>query len=207
MKKVLILAPHPDDGEFACGGTISKLSAEGIGFWYTAFSPCTKSVPDGFDKDVLYKELEQAVGHLGITAERIKTFQFSVRDFPEQRQAILEEMINLKTEINPDTVLMPNSNDVHQDHQVIHNEGVRAFKNCNMLGYELPWNSFNFSNDYFVKLTMEHLNNKWKAVEEYKSQGFRKYCDRALFDGLARVRGSQVDTEYAEAFELIRWIN
>jgi len=204
MKKILVLAPHPDDGEFGCGGTISKLTSTGAEFWYAAFSPCSKSVPDGFDKNVLYQELELAVEYLGIHNERVKTYQFSVRDFPEQRQAILEEMIKLKKEINPDTIFMPNSNDVHQDHQVIHNEGVRAFKNCNLLGYELPWNSFKFSNDIFVKLDASHLNNKWEAIQEYKSQNFRKYKDRALFDGLARVRGSQIDSEFAEAFEMVR---
>ena len=206
MTRALILAPHPDDGEFSTGGTICKMSREGTEFWYAAFSPCAKSIPEGFSKDVLFQELENAVSHLGIPAERIKTYQFSVRDFPEHRQPILEEMIKLRDEIDPDTVFMPNSNDVHQDHQVIHNEGVRAFKNCNMLGYEVPWNSFKFSNDYFVKLNADHLDAKWKAIQEYKSQEFRKYSDRALFDGLARVRGCQVNTEFAEAFELIRWI-
>ena len=159
------MAPHPDDGKFSSGGTISKLSKEGMEFWYAAFSPCSKSLPERFAKDVLFQELELALGHLGIPPERIRTFQFSVRDFPEQRQAILEEMIKLKTEINPDTVFMPNSNDIHQDHQVIHDEGVRAFKSCNMLGYELPWNSFKFSNDFFVKLNKGHLNDKWKAIQ------------------------------------------
>ena len=206
MKRALILAPHPDDGEFSSGGTISKMSKNGTEFWYAAFSPCIKSIPDGFEKDVLYQELERAAGHLGIPPERIKTFQFSVRDFPEHRQAILEEMVKLKSAINPDTVLMPNSTDVHQDHHVIYEEGVRAFKNCCMLGYELPWNSFKFSNDFFVKLDMEHLDAKWRAIQEYKSQEFRKYTDRVLFDGLARVRGSKVNTVYAEAFELIRWV-
>ncbi len=182
------------------------MSREGTEFWYAAFSPCAKSIPDGFSEDVLYKELENALAHLDIPAERIKTFEFSVRDFPEHRQAILEEMIKLKAAIDPDTVFMPNSNDIHQDHQVIYEEGVRAFKNSNMLGYELPWNSFEFSSDFFVKLSKDHLDAKWSAIQEYKSQEFRKYTDRALFDGLARVRGSQVNTEYAEAFELIRWI-
>ena len=207
MKKALILAPHPDDGEFSSGASIARLSREGTEFWYAAFSPCTKSVPNGFSEDVLYRELEASVAHLGIPKERIKTFNFSVRDFPENRQAILEEMIVLRDEINPDTVLMPNDHDIHQDHQVIHDEGIRAFKNCNMLGYELPWNTFTFSNDYFIKVNKEDLEAKWAAIQEYESQSFRQYRDREFIVGLARVRGSQVNAEFAEAFELIRWIS
>lgn len=207
MKRVLVLAPHPDDGEFSSGGTLSKLSQEGVDIWYAAFSPCSISIPEGFSEDVLYQELEKAVVHLGIPPEHIKTYQFSVRDFPAQRQGILEEMIKLREEIEPDTIFMPNSDDVHQDHHVICQEGKRAFKNFNMLGYQLPWNSYNFTNDFFVKLNVEHLDAKWNAISEYKSQSFRKYSDRELFDGLARVHGSQINTQYAEAFELIRWIH
>ena len=65
MKKALILAPHPDDGEFSSGASIARLSREGTEFWYAAFSPCTKSVPNGFSEDVLYRELEASSSSFG----------------------------------------------------------------------------------------------------------------------------------------------
>lgn len=206
MKRAVILAPHPDDGEFSSGGTIKKLSMEGVEFWYVAFSPCIISVPNGFDDNILYEELNNAVGYLGIKKDHIQTYQIPVRNFPEHRQEILDILIRVKKEINPDLVLLPNSKDIHQDHQVIHKEGIRAFKNVCILGYELPWNSFKFSNDFYVKLEPQHLEAKWNAIKEYKSQEFRKYDSKVLFDGLARVRGCQINTDYAEAFELIRWV-
>ena len=36
-----------------------------------------------------------------------------------------------------DLILTPNSNDFHQDHEVIYRESLRAFKSSNILGYEL----------------------------------------------------------------------
>lgn len=43
-KRVLVLAPHTDDGEFGCGGTITKLINEGHEVYYAAFSACQQSV-------------------------------------------------------------------------------------------------------------------------------------------------------------------
>ena len=44
-------------------------------------------------------------------------------------------------------------------------------------------------------------------MNPYKSQGFRNYKSQSFIEGLARVRGTQVGCEFAEAFELIRWID
>lgn len=206
MNKILVLAPHPDDGEFSCGGSIKRFSEEGKRVYYVAFSPCTKSLPIGAEKDLLYKELQQAVKHLGVAEGDIITFDFPVREFPKNRQEILEELVALKKKINPDLVLLPNSDDIHQDHKIIHEEGMRAFKHVKILGYELPWNSRQFKSDFHVRLNKQHLDAKIAAINEYKSQSFRSYKDKEFFYGLAKVRGVQANTEYAEAFELIKWV-
>lgn len=205
IKTAIILAPHPDDGEFGCGGTLKKLTAEGVKVYYIAFSPCTKSLPEDFAHKSLYKELEKAVDHLGISQENLITYDFPVREFPANRQDILEILVQLKREINPDLVFLPNSKDIHQDHQTIHNEGLRAFKHCRILGYELPWNNTAFNNNFYVKLDESHLEAKVSAIREYKSQDFRNYKSGELFYSLARVRGTQSNNEYAEAFETIKW--
>ena len=63
---VLVLAPHTDDGEFGCGGTMARLIENGVKVTYAAFSTAAKSVPDGFPKDVLKHEVRAATGVLGI---------------------------------------------------------------------------------------------------------------------------------------------
>lgn len=206
IQRAIVLAPHPDDGEFSCGATLKRLSEQETEIWYVAFSPCTKSVPEGFPKDILYTELEKAVAHLGIPKERIITFDFPVRELPKYRQEILEELIKIKREVKPDLVLLPNSTDIHQDHHTIYEEGLRAFKDCSMIGYELPWNNLQATTNFHIKVDYTHLQAKWNAITEYKSQNFRDYSSFDFFEGLAKVRGTQVKADYAEAFELIRWI-
>jgi len=206
IKSILALAAHPDDIEFACGGTINRFIEEQKDIWYVVLSPCIKSLPKGSDDYILYEELNRSATRLGIPKNNIIKFQFPVRDFPAHRQEILEHFIELKKKINPDLVLLPNSKDIHQDHKVIYEEGIRGFKNSCMLGYELPWNNFVSELNYFVKLEERHLETKLEAIKEYKTQKNRYYNSGDFFYDLAAVRGVQVNTKYAEAFEIIRYI-
>ena len=204
-KKILLLAPHPDDPEYSCGGSIAKWSKDNE-IYYAAFSPCILSLPNGYKDDTLYEELRAGASILGIPEANIKYYYFPVRRFSEHRQDILEEMVKLRKNIQPDIVVMPNSNDIHQDHKVIYEEGLRAFKHCSMLGYELPWNNLTFNSNFHIRLSADELDIKWKAISAYKSQEIRAYKSQDFFEGLARVRGLQAGAELAEAFELIRWI-
>ena len=205
IKKVLVLAPHPDDAEFGCGGTIKKLSDNGATINYAAFSSCNESLPSGFEDGVLFEELKKAASHLGIDASNIITFDYPVRKLQASRQEILEELVKLKKELDPELIILPSSKDIHQDHVTIHNEGLRAFKHARVLGYELPWNNIESISNFHVLLQKEHLDAKIDAINEYESQSFRKYKNPDLFYGLARVRGIQIGEEYAEGFELVKW--
>jgi len=202
--RVLVLAPHTDDGEFGCGGTIAKWTEEGHHVSYVAFSCAEKSVPVDFSPDVLEKEVEQATTRLGI--QKLRVYHYEVRSFPEHRQEILERMIVLRGEIKPDTVLLPSTNDTHQDHEVISAEGFRAFKACTILGYELPWNNMEFRTTAFVPLSASNLLAKISALGHYKSQQHRPYASSSFIHSLASVRGTQIGVPMAEAFEVIRWV-
>lgn len=205
VKTVLVLAPHPDDAEFGCGGTINRLCKEGKSVHVATFSHCVKSIPDGFPKDVLSAELKESMSVLGVDHQQVYSLDYPVREFPAYRQDILEEIISLRSKVSPDLVFIPASFDFHQDHQVISQEGLRAFKNIKILGYELPWNNIESHINFHVKLSDDDVSQKEKAVRSYKSQGFRPYKKEGFFRSLAVLRGLQTDTEFAEGFELIKW--
>jgi LmbE family N-acetylglucosaminyl deacetylase len=205
-KKVLVLAPHTDDGELGCGGTIARLVEEGKEVHYVAFSICTRSLPPDLAPDTLAKEVKKATQILGIHHKNLVLFDFDVRRFKEFRQDILEEMIKLKAKINPDLVFVPSPTDIHQDHEVISEEGLRAFKFNTILGYELPWNNVSFNTRGFVPLSEQHLETKINALKEYKSQMHRSYLNADFLRSLATTRGVQIGTKYAEAFEVIRLV-
>lgn len=203
----MILSPHTDDGEIAAGGTICKFIESGAEIHYVAFSSCEISVPNIFPKNILKKECSKATSVLGIKPENLTLLDYEVRTFPFHRQEILDEMIKLNEKIEPDLVLIPSSNDLHQDHQVINREAMRAFKKSSTIwGYEHPWNNLTFTTDIFVKLNETHIGKKIEALAIYKSQNSKAYFDEKYIRALAYTRGSQVDFKYAETFELLRML-
>ncbi|HEY9168511.1 MAG TPA: PIG-L deacetylase family protein [Lutibacter sp.] len=206
IKKVIILAPHTDDGEFGCGGTICKLIEEGSEVYYVAFSSCEKSLPKGMDPNTLKYELMNATNILGIKPDNVIIYDFPVRDFPQYRQDILEKMILLAKQIEPDLVFAPSINDIHQDHHTVASEAMRAFKNTSILGYELPWNNFVFRNQVFFQLSKQFVEQKIKATACYISQKERAYADPEYIKGVTRAHGVQIGVKFAEVFETNRMI-
>ena len=204
FNEILCLAPHPDDIELGCGGTVSKLIELGKEVHYCTFSLCEKSIPEGYEKDNAKKELATSCDILGINKNNIHFYYFEVREYKRDRHLILEELIKLKNELKPDLVFLPMLNDVHQDHCTISEEGIRAFKKSTILAYEVPWNNFSLENNLFIELTEEQLQKKIDALKAYKSQYFRSYANEEFVRSLAIVRGVQGKSRYAETFNIIR---
>jgi LmbE family N-acetylglucosaminyl deacetylase len=203
-RRVLVLAPHTDDGEFGCGGTMARLVDRGVEVRYVAFSIATKSLPPGFAPDTLAREVREATAELGIPPEGLIVHDIEVRTFPEHRQEILELLIGLWEEWAPDAVLQPSLGDIHQDHQVVAAEGLRAFKRTTVLGYEIPWNAFTFNHQAYVALERSHVERKVAALARYESQQHRNYANPDYIWNLARTRGINVGRELAEVFEVYR---
>lgn len=201
---ILVLAPHTDDGELGLGGTIRHLVEQGKKVTYVAFSTAQQSVPEGFPKDILKTEVKRATAKLGILPENLIIYNYEVRKLGYVRQEILEELIQLRKSSDFDLVFIPSLHDIHQDHTTIAQEGLRAFKNTTLLGYELIWNNLTFNTQCFVKLEKQHIEAKIEALKEYESQGDRDYLSAEFIFSLARARGVQAGCRYAEAFEVIR---
>ena len=206
FKQVLVLAPHTDDGELGCGATIAKLIDEGVNVSYAAFSTAAASVPPEFPPDQLAVEVAHATSRLGIPSENLHIYDWEVRKLNYVRQEILEELIKLRDRLKPDLVFLPSSKDIHQDHLTIYHEGLRAFKFSSILGYELIWNNLSFSTDCFVVLEEQHVNRKVEALSMYETQNGRAYMDPDFIRSLAKVRGTQIGADWAETFEVVRWI-
>lgn len=204
VSRVLVLAPHTDDGELGCGGTIAKLAEAGCSVHYVAFSICEDSIPQGFEPDALLGELKAATAILGIPAQNLVALRHKVRRFNEVRQDILEYLVKLRTELDPDWVFLPSSTSLHQDHQVIHMEGMRAFKRYTCFGYDLPWDTHEFPTNAFQILEERHVDAKIEALKMYKTQAHRGYISPDFVRSLARVRGEQLHRTWAEAFEVMR---
>jgi N-acetylglucosamine malate deacetylase 1 len=206
FKTILVLAPHTDDGEFGCGGSINKWIKQGKEVYYVAFSTVRKVIPSGMDAETFKQEVQEATQLLGIKPANLILFGYPVREFATYRQQILDDMVRLNSEINPDLVLLPSTEDTHQDHETISQEGFRAFKKTSMVGYEVPPNNLNFHMQLFNRIHRTDVEKKIASLLCYKSQAGKVYVSADFITSLARVRGIQIGEDYAEVFEIFRWI-
>ena len=202
--KILIICAHTDD-EIGCAGTIVRLIEEGHEVAYRALCGIEKTLrQEGKNQEIARIECVESMKRLGTKDSYV--YSIENRVFPKYRQEILDIMVWLKKEYKPDIVFIPTSTDIHQDHQVTHNEGVRAFKYSTIMGYELPQNIIASKNSAFIKLKSHQVETKVYAIQAYKSQVKRKFMSPEFIWGQAKMRGIQCNTEYAEAFELIRMV-
>jgi len=206
FQRILCLAPHTDDVECGCGGSIARFIEEKKEVFYVSFSFAKKSIPKGFSKNATLNEIQESGKVLGLKKENMIFNDFEVRTFPSVRQEILEVLIQLNKDIKPDLILLPSSKDTHQDHETIFKEGFSCFKKQTMLGYEIIWNNLDFNTNIFIRLSEKNLNTKIKALECYLSQKIKISGGTEFMRHLAIVRGNQIGVKYAECFEAIRWI-
>ena len=205
---VLFQSAHLDDAEAAAGGTIVRLLEDGHDVTYLGLSLCEESVPPEFPSDVLAAECAASTEVLGIPKENLIIRNFPVRRFPEHRQEILDEMIRVRNTLRPDVVIIPSSSDVHQDHAIVAQESIRAFRrSASLFGYDFPWNVLQTSPlNFFVELRETDVRKKVRALQCYKSQLAKpnNCLTEDYVRSLAVERGNRVGRPYAEAFEVIR---
>jgi LmbE family N-acetylglucosaminyl deacetylase len=195
FKNILILSPHTDDGELAAGGSIARLVEEDANITYIALSA---------HRSELHEECRRCLNVLGV--EDLIILDFPRRHFPQYRQEILQRLYDYNSEHDIDLVLTPSTKDLHQDHQTVTAEALRAFKHSTILGYELPWNHIAFNENCFVALEERHVEKKLEALSNYKTQKERHYFNAEYLRGLTRSRGVQIGEKYAEAFEVVKLV-
>ena len=190
--KYLFLSSHPDDVELVSGATIARLSSEGHQVEIAVFSDC----------DIDLAEMYKSHKTLGANTHY---FSFPRREFDKHRQEILDCMIRARSIIKPDIVFLPDQLDIHQDHQVIGMEGIRAFrKNSDIIAYAHAHNHFENHCNYFVAVDQEHIKSKLAALNCYVSQWNRFYFQPAAVEAIMRYYGIQAHVPYAEGFRIIK---
>ena len=217
-KKVLILSPHADDEILGCGGFISKYSKQNYHINVLVLTNANIGAPEIYSPEVI-KELrkESKIANNFIGTKRLffeNLPAINLNNYPVYK--ITNIIAKYIRDINPEIVLIPSINDIHDDHKIIFKAAkisMRPNKISNLkkiLSYEVlsetEWNEEgkSFNPNYFVCLKKSDINNKVKAFLKYKSQvkKFPHPRSKEAIINLSRVRGSQAFIEYAEAFRV-----
>ena len=217
-KKVLILSPHADDEILGCGGFISKYSKRNFQINVLILTDANKGAPEIYSIKKIKKIRDEAkIANNYISTKKLffeNLPALNLNNYPIYK---ISNIISKYIEnINPEVVLIPSANDIHDDHKIIFKAAkvsMRFIKKSNLkkiLSYEVlsetEWNENekSFNPNYFVSLEKSDINKKINAFLKYKSQvkKFPHPRSKEAIINLSKLRGSQVFMSYAEAFKV-----
>jgi LmbE family N-acetylglucosaminyl deacetylase len=198
-ERVLFLGAHPDDIELGCGGLLAHISGRTDTLCVTLSD--NQENPDL--KEIVgqhYRSMEV----LGVPRERAILEKFETRNFPRDRQAILEYLYDLNRRHRPDIVFVHTRADIHQDHAVVTMEALRAFRGTTVLGYDVLRSSYGFFPHFLIEITAQDVERKIKALSEYTIYSDKYYFDPETIRATSIRHGALAEREYAEGFDILR---
>ena len=198
-KHVLFLGAHPDDIELGCGALLHHIVKKTDVLCVT-LSDNLKN-PDL--KDVV-NEHYASMAILGVPKEKIIFGPFTTRVFPDARQEILEYFLKLRREFQPDLIFVHTRNDIHQDHNTMTEEALRAFRGITVLGFDVVRSSYGFFPHFLVEMTEEDVRKKIEALSEYGTYRDRYYFNSELTRSIMIRHGALAECPFAEGFDILR---
>ena len=198
-KRILLVEAHPDDIVWGCGGTIAKLKEKNQ-FASISFTTCNE---DPLNKGITEENMK-ALNFLGVT--EMKQKEFPRRTLFLHAQEVRDTLFELKLDYQPEVIFCNSPHDLHQDHAIIGECCKTIFRDsATILAYEIPRSLGDFKPSCFVSLAKEEMKMKLKALSMFKTQYRRPYFKKKIVLANAIYQGIQNNTQYAEAFEVIRW--
>jgi len=200
--RALYIGAHPDDVEIGCSGTILKRKGENEAH-YATFSLCEKHSGLSFTADELEDDLMRATAKMGIKKGQVHIYDFENTRFRKHADAIRETLEELRDEINPERIYVHSVRDMHQDHQTLAEETVRAFRLREIQFYEVTTTTQgSFTPNLYVDIS-DQLKGKTDVLECYWTQRPRAFFKKEYWRSRAVFRGIACGVQAAEAFELV----
>ena len=215
MKKILIIAPHPDDETLGCGGTLHKFRNKKI-YWMILTKMSDTKIYTKKKITDREKEIRKVAKYLNI--KNIINLNFEAATLNKSNfKDLIMKMSNEIKKIEPDTIFSPFLHDAHSDHffcTYALNHILKTFrypfiKQCYL--YEtLSETNQNYVKKSFFRPNVyfnisKNLRTKLKLAKIYKSEIKKHPFPRSIeaIKALAILRGSESGYKYAESFKLI----
>ena len=220
-KRVLVVAPHPDDETLGVGGTIAKYSAQGDEVFVLMVSG---HLPPIYSRKAYEETVSEA--YLAFSVLGVKKSEFleipatMIGDQPlHEVNARISKVVN---DFNPHIVLCPYP-DRHIDHRLVFDSVmvatrpvgvgkdikiVAAYETLSETHWNAPHIEPNFTPNWVVDIS-DHISKKLNALECYKSQISEFPAPRSIeaVEALAKFRGTQAGFGYGEGLHIVRMIS
>ena len=200
-KTIFFIGAHPDDIEIGAGALISNLAGKADIFCITLSdnqkNPELKNVAD---------EHRASMRILGIDPEHDYLGEFETRRFKQDRQEILEYLFSLNKQHKPDIVFAHSNADLHQDHSVVSEESLRAFRGTSLFGFDVIRSSHGFFPSLLIEVEKSDVDKKIAALDAYKTYAGKYYFSPELTQAILIRNGALAEKTYAEGFDIFRMV-
>lgn len=223
-KKILIIASHPDDEILGCGATISRLVNEGYEAYTLILGEGVTSRDEKRNRDKRETEIQKLKQDILKANKLIGVKNIFTFDFPDNRfdsiplLDIIKKIEEIKNKIKPDIIFTHFKNDLNIDHKKTYeatltatrpmkNETVKTIYSFEVLS-STEWNyPTTFSPNVFFDIT-KTIDKKIKSMKCYENElrSFPHPRSIETIESNAKTWGSKIGCDFAEAFELIRYV-
>ena len=195
---IVAIGAHPDDIELGVGGSVALHKQRGDA---VRFLVLTKG---GELSERSQREREARTAASVLDVDDIHFLGFEDTAVPYDGD-IVRRINDHLTSVGADRVYIHTEEDTHQDHRHAALSSVAASRNIDeVLAFESPSTRSSFDPQYYNSLTEGVLEQKIESIRAHESQQKKKYLEAEAMKGLARFRGRQANTRYAESFQVIR---
>ena len=200
-KRIFFIGAHPDDIEIGAGALIANLKEKSEVFCITLSD--NQKNPRLIN---VVKEHKDSMRILGIDENHDYLREFETRRFKQVRQDILEYLFSLNTKFKPDLVFVHTDADLHQDHSVVTEESLRAFRGISLFGFDVIRSSHGFFPDLLIEVNEEDVKKKITALEAYKTYAEKYYFSPELTRAILVRNGALAEKNFAEGFNIFRMV-
>ena len=222
MKNIVVISAHPDDEVLGVGGTLLKHREKGDAIFWVIVTNLLED--QGFSKD----RVESRQKEIEVVADQLGVKKFFKLDYPTMSLSsrdlltLVPKISEIFQEVKPEIIYSLNRSDAHSDHRVLSDAVMACTKSFRypfikqVLMYEcISETEFApafpekvFIPNYFVDIS-DHLSEKLEIMEHYESELGQHPFPRSIenITALATFRGASVGVQYAEAFQLVKFID
>ncbi len=228
-KKIMVIVAHPDDEILGLGGTINKLIKNYQADVHTLIlGEGITSRSELRDRKKWMKQLDIHNSNIEMAKSIIGYQSLSTYQFPDNRfdtiplLDIIKVVENEKEKFCPNIIFTHHHGDLNIDHQITNKAVITSCRPINsktpeaIISFETPssteWNIQNIENlfqpNLFFKISKSNLDAKIKAMESYiyEKRKFPHPRSPEALEILAKRNGLIIGAEYAESFEILRFI-
>ena len=195
---IVAIGAHPDDVELGVGGSVALHRQQGD---TVRFLVLTKG---GELSECSQREREARAAAEILDVDEIRFMGYEDTNVPYDGK-LIKQINDQLTAAEADRVYIHTEEDTHQDHRHAALASVAATRNIDeVLAFESPSTRSSFAPQYYNALPEGVLEQKIESIRAHESQREKKYLEAEAMKGLARFRGRQANTRYAESFHVIR---